>query len=283
MSSNDNNENLPYVLQPNGCRYYVDDVEKDRGAGITHDIICAACSKDIIFVNGYNRLSADVAPHFKHHSGDLKDCPGYDKLHQLQTSTYCLDSLKKNAKNENKKFELICESFNCFEIVAPPYVIAFQEANVEYRTAFINASNNAIQDKTFRIKANMNCPFFNNTRCNLCETTAAAAAAAIAAAVFAAAAKKGNKENGTTQRVIVLECELCVAVVPPRYVIDFEGNDTYWDALNDAINSASENDTFRIKASTNYPLFNKSLCQMCENATCAQNLAVPLLLHTKKD
>ena len=168
MSSNNDANNLPYVLQSNGCRYYVEDAENDTRAGIQHDIVCAACLKHILFVNGYHKPSAGVhiAPHFKHYPRDLEACTGYE---QLQTSAYCLDSLKKNAKNSNLRFELECESFNCIKIVPSPYVIAFREANVAYRTAFINASNNAIKDKTFRIKANKDCPFFNNTRCKLCE------------------------------------------------------------------------------------------------------------------
>ena len=69
-------------------------------------------------------------------------------------------------------------------------------------TAFINASNNAIQDKTFRIKANINCQFFNNTRCNLCETAAAAAAV-----VFATAAKKNA---ASAADFLISHCAKCV-------------------------------------------------------------------------
>ncbi len=166
-----NNDDLPYVLH-NGCRYYVEDAENDTLAGIQHKILCAACLKPILFVNGYHKPSCDVdvAPHFKHYPGDVEACIGYV---QLRKSTSCITSLKHNAENANKTFVLECESSDCVEIVPPPYVIDVEDVNNTYREELQNtywdACDRAIKDKTFRIKAKKNCPFFNKSRCQSCE------------------------------------------------------------------------------------------------------------------
>ncbi len=106
MSNNDDNK-LPYVLQPNGCRYYVENAENDTRAGVHHEISCAACKKTILFVNGYFKPSANVlvAPHFKHYPGDFEACSGYK---QLRMSTSCITSLAKNAENANNTLLLEC-------------------------------------------------------------------------------------------------------------------------------------------------------------------------------
>ena len=171
-------DEIPYALAPNGCRYYVEDAEHDRRAEIKQHNQCAACLKLILFILGFYKPRADlhVASHFKHRPGDLETCIGYV---QLRKSTSCVTSLIENSKKANKEFVLECESFNCVQIVPPPYIIAFDEANVTYHEAlqyreglndiYGDASDSAIKNKTFRIKANKNCPLFNNSRCQSCE------------------------------------------------------------------------------------------------------------------
>ena len=165
-------DEIPYVLQSNGGRYYVEDAENDRFTNIQKQNTCAACKKTILFIFGFfkPRSGVQVASHFKHRPGDLEACSGYV---QLRKSTNCLSSLNKNARIVNKEFVLECESTDCVGVVPPPYVIDFENVNMEYREALNNtygdACENAIKNKTFRIKANKDCTLFNKVRCQICE------------------------------------------------------------------------------------------------------------------
>ena len=144
----------------------------DRFTNIQKQNTCAACKKTILFIFGFfkPRSGVQVASHFKHRPGDLEACSGYV---QLRKSTNCLSSLNKNARIVNKEFVLECESTDCVGIVPPPYVIDFENVNMEYREALNNtygdACENAIKNKTFRIKANKDCTLFNKVRCQICE------------------------------------------------------------------------------------------------------------------
>ena len=69
-------DEIPYVLQSNGGRYYVEDAENDRFTNIQKQNTCAACKKTILFIFGFfkPRSGVQVASHFKHRPGDLEAC-----------------------------------------------------------------------------------------------------------------------------------------------------------------------------------------------------------------
>jgi hypothetical protein len=178
------NDDIPYVLLANGCRYFPEEAEQDRREGRQQQPnTCAACYQPLLFILAffklYNGIERRVSSHFKHRPGDLEACAGYA---QLRRFTSCLNALVKNARNANVNFVLECESADCVEDVPPPYVIAFREVNDIYQDAFNDAfddtfndtyggaSDTAIKNKTFRIKAKTNCSLFNHSRCQRCDT-----------------------------------------------------------------------------------------------------------------
>ena len=178
------NDDIPYGLLANGCRYFPEEAEQDRREGRQQQPnTCAACYQPLLFILAffkfYNGIERRVSSHFKHRPGDLEACAGYA---QLRRFTSCLSALVKNARNANVNFVLECESADCVEDVPPPYVIAFREVNGIYQDAFNDAfddtfndtyggaSDTAIKNKTFRIKAKTNCSLFNHSRCQRCDT-----------------------------------------------------------------------------------------------------------------
>ena len=178
------NDDIPYGLLANGCRYFPEEAEQDRREGRQQQPnTCAACYQPLLFILAffklYNGIERRVSSHFKHRPGDLEACAGYA---QLRRFTSCLNALVKNARNANVNFVLECESADCVEDVPPPYVIAFREVNDIYQDAFNDAfddtfndtyggaSDTAIKNKTFRIKAKTNCSLFNHSRCQRCDT-----------------------------------------------------------------------------------------------------------------